>query len=238
MTGAEPTLLRTHTSPARALSPRRGTQVYPTSVQALPKANAHDTCAFTAASTHSSRQGLLKRMDITGARWGLARRRGRPHAARRASPTATSTTTGATTSAASTSGSTPAQHKASTYSAPDPYSGKPRPKGLGAAVSQDALCPRRARVPPATCLVPRTRPDVPRGPGHQVGRSGPPGATRSKSSRRASSRSGPSAASHGRSVSVMAASAAWVQARPFSVSTISRARASRGCGVAPRSPWR
>jgi hypothetical protein len=45
--------------------------VYPTSVQALPKANAHDTCAFTAASTHSSRQGLLKRFDITGARWGL-----------------------------------------------------------------------------------------------------------------------------------------------------------------------
>jgi hypothetical protein len=45
--------------------------VYPTSVQALPKANAHDTCAFTAASTHSSRQGLLKRMGITGARWGL-----------------------------------------------------------------------------------------------------------------------------------------------------------------------
>ena len=57
--------------PARALSPRRGTQVYPTSAQALPKANAHDTCAFTAASTHSSRQGLLKRLDITGARWGL-----------------------------------------------------------------------------------------------------------------------------------------------------------------------
>ena len=45
--------------------------MYPTSVQALPKANAHDTCAFTAACTHSSRQGLLKRMDITGARWGL-----------------------------------------------------------------------------------------------------------------------------------------------------------------------
>jgi hypothetical protein len=45
--------------------------VYPTSVQALPKANAHDTCAFTAASTHSSRQGLLKRFDITGARWGV-----------------------------------------------------------------------------------------------------------------------------------------------------------------------
>ena len=45
--------------------------MYPTSVQALPKANAHDTCAFTAASTHSSRQGLLKRMGITGARWGL-----------------------------------------------------------------------------------------------------------------------------------------------------------------------
>jgi hypothetical protein len=57
--------------PARALSPRRETQVYPTSAQALPKANAHDTCAFTAASTHSSRQGLLKRLDITGARWGL-----------------------------------------------------------------------------------------------------------------------------------------------------------------------
>jgi hypothetical protein len=55
--------------PARALSPRRGTQVYPTSAQALPKANAHDTCAFTAASTHSSRQGLLKSLDITGARW-------------------------------------------------------------------------------------------------------------------------------------------------------------------------
>ena len=53
--------------PARALSPRRGTQVYPTSAQALPKANAHDTCAFTAASTHSSRQGLLKGMGITGA---------------------------------------------------------------------------------------------------------------------------------------------------------------------------
>ena len=45
--------------------------MYPTSVQALPKANAHDTCAFTAACTHSSRQGLLKSMDITGARWGL-----------------------------------------------------------------------------------------------------------------------------------------------------------------------
>jgi hypothetical protein len=45
--------------------------VYPTSAQALPKANAHDTCAFTAASTHSSRQGLLKSMGITGARWGL-----------------------------------------------------------------------------------------------------------------------------------------------------------------------
>jgi len=57
--------------PARALSPRHGTQVYPTSVQALPKANAHDTGAFTAASAHSSRQGLLKRMGITGARWGL-----------------------------------------------------------------------------------------------------------------------------------------------------------------------
>ena len=46
--------------------------MYPTSAQALPKANAHDTCAFTAASTHSSRQGLLKSMDITGARWGIA----------------------------------------------------------------------------------------------------------------------------------------------------------------------
>ncbi len=45
--------------------------MYPTSVQALPKANAHDTGAFTAASAHSSRQGLLKRMDITAARWGL-----------------------------------------------------------------------------------------------------------------------------------------------------------------------
>jgi hypothetical protein len=45
--------------------------VYPTSAQALPKANAHDTCAFTAASTHSSREGLLKRLDIGGARWGL-----------------------------------------------------------------------------------------------------------------------------------------------------------------------
>jgi len=45
--------------------------VYPTSVQALPKANAHYTGAFTAASAHSSRQGLLKSMDITGARWGL-----------------------------------------------------------------------------------------------------------------------------------------------------------------------
>ena len=43
--------------------------MYPTSVQALPKANAHDTGAFTAASTHSSRQGLLKRFGITGARW-------------------------------------------------------------------------------------------------------------------------------------------------------------------------
>ena len=43
--------------------------MYPTSAQALPKANAHDTCAFTAASTHSSRQGLLKRFGITGARW-------------------------------------------------------------------------------------------------------------------------------------------------------------------------
>ena len=46
--------------------------MYPTSVQALPKANAHDTGAFTAASAHSSRQGLLKSMGITGARWGLA----------------------------------------------------------------------------------------------------------------------------------------------------------------------
>ena len=46
--------------------------MYPTSVQALPKANAHDTGAFTAASAHSSRQGLLKRMGITGARWSLA----------------------------------------------------------------------------------------------------------------------------------------------------------------------
>jgi hypothetical protein len=45
--------------------------VYPTSVQALPKANAHDTGAFTAASAHSSRPGLLKRMGITGARWSL-----------------------------------------------------------------------------------------------------------------------------------------------------------------------
>jgi hypothetical protein len=45
--------------------------VYPTSVQALPKANAHYTGAFTAASAHSSRQGLLKSMDIGGARWGL-----------------------------------------------------------------------------------------------------------------------------------------------------------------------
>ena len=43
--------------------------MYPTSVQALPKANAHDTGAFTAASTHSSRQGLLKSLGITGARW-------------------------------------------------------------------------------------------------------------------------------------------------------------------------
>ena len=43
--------------------------MYPTSAQALPKANAHDTGAFTAASTHSSRQGLLKRIGITGARW-------------------------------------------------------------------------------------------------------------------------------------------------------------------------
>ena len=46
--------------------------MYPTSVQALPKANAHDTGAFTAASAHSSRQGLLKSMEITGARWALA----------------------------------------------------------------------------------------------------------------------------------------------------------------------
>jgi hypothetical protein len=61
------------------------------------------------------------------------------------------------------------------------------------------------------------------GPGHQVGRSGPPDATWSKSLRRASSRSGPSAASHSRRVSVIAASAAWVQAQPFSVSTINRA---------------
>ena len=45
--------------------------MYPTSVQAVPEANAHDTCAFTAASTHSSRQGLLKSLDIGGARWGL-----------------------------------------------------------------------------------------------------------------------------------------------------------------------
>ena len=45
--------------------------MYPTSVQALPKANAHDTGGSTAASAHSSRQRLLKRMDITGARWGL-----------------------------------------------------------------------------------------------------------------------------------------------------------------------
>ena len=57
--------------PARALSPQRGTQVYPTTVHALPKTNAHDTGAFTAASAHSSRQRLLKRMDIGGARWGL-----------------------------------------------------------------------------------------------------------------------------------------------------------------------
>ena len=46
--------------------------MYPTSVQALPKANAHDTGAFTAASAHSSRQGLLKRFGITGSRWGVA----------------------------------------------------------------------------------------------------------------------------------------------------------------------
>ncbi len=45
--------------------------MYPTSVQALPKANAHYTGTFTAASAHSSRQGLLKRMGITGARWGI-----------------------------------------------------------------------------------------------------------------------------------------------------------------------
>ncbi len=45
--------------------------MYPTFVQALPKANAHDTGAFTAASALSPRQGLLKRFDITGARWGL-----------------------------------------------------------------------------------------------------------------------------------------------------------------------
>ena len=45
--------------------------MYPTSAQALPKPNAHNTGAFTAASAHSSRQGLLKRMGITGARWGL-----------------------------------------------------------------------------------------------------------------------------------------------------------------------
>ena len=57
--------------PTRALSPRRGTQAYPTFVQALPKANAHDTGAFTAASALSSRQGLLKRFGITGARWAL-----------------------------------------------------------------------------------------------------------------------------------------------------------------------
>ena len=43
--------------------------MYPTSVQALPKANAHDTGGSTAASAHSSRQRLLKRMGITGARW-------------------------------------------------------------------------------------------------------------------------------------------------------------------------
>jgi len=43
--------------------------VYPTSVQALPKANAHYTGTFTAASAHSSRQGLLKSFGITGARW-------------------------------------------------------------------------------------------------------------------------------------------------------------------------
>ena len=43
--------------------------MYPTSVQALPKANAHDTGGSTAASAHSSRQRLLKRFGITGARW-------------------------------------------------------------------------------------------------------------------------------------------------------------------------
>ncbi len=43
--------------------------MYPTSAQALPKPNAHNTGAFTAASAHSSRQGLLKRFGITGARW-------------------------------------------------------------------------------------------------------------------------------------------------------------------------
>ncbi len=43
--------------------------MYPTSAQALPKANAHDTGAFTAASALSPRQGLLKRFGITGARW-------------------------------------------------------------------------------------------------------------------------------------------------------------------------
>ena len=43
--------------------------MYLTFVQALPKANAHHTGAFTAASALPSRQGLLKRSGITGARW-------------------------------------------------------------------------------------------------------------------------------------------------------------------------
>ena len=65
---------------------------------------------------------------------------------------------------------------------------------------------------------------------HQVGRSGPCGAIRSRSSRSAWNRRSPRAAAHGRTVSAMAASAARVQAQPLSVSVISRARASSGCG--------
>ena len=45
--------------------------MHPTFIQTLTEANAHHTGAFTAASALSSRQGLLKSMGITGARWGL-----------------------------------------------------------------------------------------------------------------------------------------------------------------------
>ena len=65
---------------------------------------------------------------------------------------------------------------------------------------------------------------------YQAGRSGPRGAMLARSSRSASRRCSPSAAAHGRIVSVMAASAARVHAQPLPVSVTSRARPSRGCG--------